>query len=51
MPFPSTACIVQKNIGAKNAFAFDINASCSGFLYALSIAGMFIKMVRQIQPL
>lgn len=43
MPFPSTACIVQKNIGAKKAFAFDINASCSGFLYALSIAGMFIK--------
>ncbi len=43
MPSPATACIVQKNIGAKKAAAFDINASCSGFLYALNIAEMFIK--------
>ncbi len=43
MPFPSTACIVQKNIGAKKAAAFDINASCTGFLYALHTAEMFIK--------
>lgn len=43
MPFPATACLVQKNIGAKRAFAFDINASCSGFLYALNIAETFIK--------
>jgi len=43
MPFPATACIVQKNIGSEKAFAFDINASCSGFLYALSIAEAFLK--------
>lgn len=43
MSFPSTACIVQKNIGAINASAFDINAACSGFIYGLSIAEKFIK--------
>ena len=43
MAFPSTACIVQKNIGAKNAVAFDIEAACSGFLYALAIGEQFIK--------
>lgn len=41
--FPSTACIVQKNIKATNAVAFDINAGCSGFIYGLSIAEGFIK--------
>lgn len=40
---PSTACIVQSNIGANNAVAFDINAACSGFVYALSVADKFIK--------
>ncbi len=40
---PSTACIVQKEIGAKNAVAFDISAACSGFVFALSIADKFIK--------
>lgn len=40
---PSTACIVQDNIGATNAFAFDINAACTGFVYALSVADGFIK--------
>lgn len=40
---PSTACIVQDKIGAVNAAAFDINAACSGFLYALAIANQFIK--------
>ena len=39
---PSTACIVQCAINAKNAFAFDINAACSGFLYALSITSHFL---------
>jgi 3-oxoacyl-[acyl-carrier-protein] synthase-3 len=34
---------VQENIGAKNAFAFDINAVCSSFVYALEIADNFIK--------
>ncbi|MCD5414847.1 MAG: ketoacyl-ACP synthase III [Clostridiales bacterium] len=43
MMFPSTACIVQKNIGASKAAAFDIEAACSGFLYALSIGEQFIK--------
>ncbi|MDN6069793.1 MAG: ketoacyl-ACP synthase III [Lactococcus plantarum] len=35
---PSTASLVQANIGAVNAFAFDITAACSGFVYALSLA-------------
>ncbi len=35
---PSTACLVQEKIGATNAFCFDINAACSGFVYALSTA-------------
>ncbi len=43
MFMPSTACLVQRNIGAKKAAAFDINASCSGFLYSLNIAEMFIR--------
>ena len=33
MVFPSTACFVQKEIGASNAWAFDVNAACSGFVY------------------
>lgn len=41
--FPSTACYVQKNIGAKNAVAFDISAACAGFLYALQIARHFLN--------
>lgn len=40
---PSTACIVQHKIGAKNAVCFDINAACSGFIYALSMADKFIQ--------
>lgn len=43
MPFPATACILQKLLGAKNAVAFDINAACSGFIYAMSIANSFIQ--------
>lgn len=43
MPFPSTACILQDKLGAKNAAAFDINAACSGFLYGLYIADSFIR--------
>ncbi|BCS52183.1 beta-ketoacyl-ACP synthase III [Geobacter sp. SVR] len=42
MCLPATACIVQKNIGAKNAFAFDINAVCSSFVYAMEVADNFI---------
>lgn len=43
MPFPSTACFLQNKLGAVNAVGFDINATCSGFLYALYIADSFIK--------
>lgn len=43
MIFPSTACVVQEKIGAKNAAAFDISAACSGFPYALSIGCQFIE--------
>ncbi|MBU2493201.1 MAG: ketoacyl-ACP synthase III [Bacteroidetes bacterium] len=42
MMLPSTATRVQKNIGAKNASAFDISAACSGFIYGLSVAHQFI---------
>lgn len=37
-PWPATACIVQNNLGAVNAGAFDVSAACSGFVYALSAA-------------
>ena len=40
--FPSTACIVQARLGAKNAAAFDMEAGCTGFIYALSIAEKFL---------
>lgn len=40
---PSTACRVQAELGACRAVAFDINAACSGFLYAVHIAEAFIK--------
>lgn len=40
--FPSTACHVQRLIGAKNAACFDVNAACSGFLYSIEIAQQFI---------
>ncbi len=43
MILPSSACMVQKNIGAVNAFAFDMNAVCSSFVYALEIADNFIR--------
>ncbi len=37
-PWPATACVVQANLGAVNASAFDVSAACSGFLFALSCA-------------
>ena len=40
--FPSTACYVQKGIGAKNASAMDISAACAGFLYGLDLANGLI---------
>ncbi len=46
MVFPSTACFVQDMIGAKSAWAFDLAAACSGFVYALSIVQQFINAGR-----
>jgi 3-oxoacyl-[acyl-carrier-protein] synthase III len=42
MLFPSTACLVQQQLGATRAAAFDIEAACSGFVYALDIASHFV---------
>jgi 3-oxoacyl-[acyl-carrier-protein] synthase-3 len=41
--FPSTACILQNNLKAVNATAFDVSAACSGFIYGLSIVDKFIR--------
>jgi len=41
--FPSAACILQNKLGAKGGAAFDVQAACSGFIYALGIANQFIK--------
>jgi len=46
MIFPSTACLVQKNIGAVNAWGFDLIAACSGFLFALQTGTSFIESGR-----
>jgi 3-oxoacyl-[acyl-carrier-protein] synthase-3 len=43
MMVASTACIIADKVGAKNAFAYDLMAACSGFLYALSTASKFIE--------
>ncbi|MGF1678127.1 MAG: beta-ketoacyl-ACP synthase III [Candidatus Methylacidiphilales bacterium] len=40
--FPSTACYIQNEIGAKNAAAMDLQAACSGFLYGLVLASQFL---------
>jgi len=40
---PSSACFVQTEIGAHNAFAYDINAACSGFLYGLDMGDRYIR--------
>ena len=42
MPFPSTAALIQQKIGAYRAAAFDLEAACSGFIYALEVAQQFI---------
>ena len=42
MMMPSCACFVQAEIGAEKAFAFDLNAACSGFLYGLDLADKYI---------
>jgi 3-oxoacyl-[acyl-carrier-protein] synthase III len=41
--FPSTACILQERLGVHGSAAFDIQAVCTGFIYALSVADKFIK--------
>ncbi|HVI26431.1 MAG TPA: beta-ketoacyl-ACP synthase III [Xanthomonadaceae bacterium] len=41
--FPSTACLLQARLGANGCPAFDVNAACSGFVYALSVADKFIR--------
>ncbi len=41
--FPSTACLIQSRLGAKKAYAFDLMAGCSGFLYTLHVAEGIIK--------
>lgn len=42
MLFPATACLVQEKIGARNAIAFDLEAACSGFIYAMEVGRQFI---------
>ena len=41
--FPSAACLLQHKLGANGCPAFDVNAACSGFIYALTIADKFIR--------
>ena len=43
MPFPSTACLVQSKLGLGNITAFDLQAACSGFIYALNTASNMIR--------
>jgi len=40
--YPSTACLVQADLGATNAVAFDLEAACTGIIYALAVAQQFI---------
>lgn len=49
-PFPATACIVQHELGACKAAAFDLSAACSGFIYGLNLAEAYIKsgMARRV---
>ena len=43
MMFPATANIISDKAGIKNAFSFDINAACSGFLFALITASKYVE--------
>ena len=40
--FPATACLVQHEIGAENAGAFDLEAACSGFIYGIAVGSQFV---------
>jgi len=42
-PMPSSACVLEDLLGARNAFSFDVGAACSGFLNALAVADSFIR--------
>ncbi len=42
MLFPATACLVQEKLKASKAWAFDVSAACSGFLYALTVGAQFV---------
>ena len=44
--FPSLGCVLEAKLGAKEVFSFDVNAACSGFLNALSVADLFIRSGR-----
>ena len=46
MMFPNTACLIQNEIGAKNAWAVDVNGACTGFIYATAMASQFIESGR-----
>ena len=46
MAFPDTATTINHKVGIKNAFGFDINAACSGFLFTLSTAAQFVETGR-----
>ncbi|WP_276531110.1 beta-ketoacyl synthase N-terminal-like domain-containing protein, partial [Enterobacter hormaechei] len=41
--FPSTACLIQAKLGVAGCPAFDVNAACSGFVFALGVADKFIR--------
>jgi 3-oxoacyl-[acyl-carrier-protein] synthase-3 len=43
MIFPSSACVIADKIGAKNAWGFDLQAACSGFLFGLETGAKFIE--------
>ncbi len=43
MVYPATANIISDKVGIKNAFSFDVNAACSGFIYALDIASKYVE--------
>src|SRR5204862_7798810 len=49
MPFPATACLVQRQLGAYRPASFDIESACSGFIYALEIGQQF-NMSRTDDP-
>lgn len=43
MPFPSAACLIQDQLGARPAAAFDLSAACSGFVYAMVVGAQFVS--------